>query len=349
MKVLTAPSKLGFFPFLRTVGKVDYHPAIFCLQGQESYLHELVLRKLEGQYLDAEFRDFNYRRLDCTKATPFGEVAGLLCELPMLVEHRVLFLHNIGALSKDTLNRLAQSWLKDFAPSTVLVVSYWGAGKDNLWWQSLIQKGIVIDCVLDAAGVQTLLSAYARKMEVALDPSVVSCLQSRVGGGLRTLISHLERCLASLKPGETLSPSRIEQLVPFSVEVALWKLTAAIGQKDHGQALEILDYQLNRGETPSAILGYLQSYLISLIQTAGLYEELGSAAAVASVLIRKKEYQVKKTLQELRTWSQADLRAAVESVLRADYKSKGGEGGASPRLLLQMLILNMCLRRGQRP
>lgn len=337
-------AKLGVLEFLKVADRQSFQPEIFVLTGDDEYLHELVLKKLEARYIDADFRDFNYRRLDCVKSTPAGEISGLLAELPTLVEHRLVFLSNLNALSKDHSARLCQTWRRDIAHGTVLVVAAWGAGKDNPWLAELSKLGCKIDCTLQPSDVEAMLSAFARKQGARVDTAVLRCLRERVGDNLRGLISHLERCLLSLRPGEILDNQRVEALVPFSAEVAMWKMTAAIGQRNHREALAILDHQLDRGEAPGAILGYLQSYLTSLIQTSSLMRQLGNATAVAQAL-KKKDFQVKKTVEELRSWSQDDMEAGLEGMLRADFKSKGGAGGAEPRLLLQMLILKLCSRK----
>jgi DNA polymerase III delta subunit len=344
---LANPS-LGVLEFLKVADRQAFEPAIFVLNGEDEYLHELVIKKLERRYVDADFRDFNQRRLDCGRSTTAGEVSGLLAELPTLVEHRLVFLHNLNALPKEQSARLLETWRRDISPGTVLAVSAWGSAKENPWLGALGKLAANVDCSLQGADIDALLAAFARKKGARVDAAVLRCLRERVGESLRGLISHLERCLLSLRPGESLDAHRIEELVPFSAEVAMWKMTAAIGQRNHREALAILDRQLDRGEAPGAILGYLQSYLTSLIQTAGLMKQLGNAAAVAQAIPRKKEFQVKKTLEELRTWSSDDLEAGLEGMLRADFKAKGGAGGADPRLMLQMLILKLCSRaRGQ--
>ncbi len=344
-----AATKLAVLEFLKQAEKTEFSPAIFLLAGTDEYLHELVLKRLEARYVDPDFRDFNLRRLDCGKSTTSGEISGLLSELPTLVEHRLVFLHNLSALSKDHSSRLVETWKKDIAHGTVLVASYSGAVKDSPWIAELGKAGAAtITCSLEGSEIDALLAAFARKQQARVEPAVLRLMRERVGDNVRGLISHLERCLLSLRPGEELDARRVEELVPFSAEVAMWKMTAAIGQRNHREALAILDHQLDRGEAPGAILGYLHSYLSSLIETGGLMRRLGSAAAVADALPRKKEYQVKKTLDELRTWSNDDLEAGLEGMLRADFKSKGGAGGAEPRLLLQMLVLKLCSRARSR-
>lgn len=341
----SASATLGVLEFLKIAESQEFSPTVFVLTGADDYLHELVLKKLEGRYLDADFRDFNFRRLDCTRQTGAGEILGLLSELPTLVDHRMVFLNGIAALGKDVGTRLVDGWQRDLAPGTVLVASVGGPVKDSPLVPALSKVGTKIECSLQGPDVDRLLAAFARKLGASVSAPVLRHLRERVGDSLRGLISSLERCIVSLRPGETLNEGRVDALIPFSAEVAMWKMTSAIGQRNHREALAILDHQLERGESVGAILGYLHSYMTSLIQVEGLMKELGSASAVAQALPRKKEYQVKKTVEELRTWSASDFQGALEAMLKTDFKSKGGSGGGDPRLLLQMLVLKMCSRR----
>lgn len=341
-------SKIGFLDFLKKVAKTDFARESFVLTGSDEYLHDMALKKLESRYIEADFRDFNFRRLDLGKGTGYGEVLGLLSELPTLVDHRMVFLNKVVGLSKEVSSKLAQSYREDLAPGTILVVSAGGSPGDSPFYKELVKHALIVDCSLKEPEVTMLLNSFCKKHKSKAEPAAIKLLRERVGSSLRACIGQLERCLLSLKGGEDLTQGHVQRLVPFSAEVAMWKMTAAIGKRDHSEALKILDRQLDKGESPSAILGYINSYLTSLVQTGGLMRELGSAAAVAQAIPRKKEYQVKKTLEELRTWSAEDLEAGFEALVRADFKSKGGAGGGDTKLLLQMLVLKLCSRKRRR-
>lgn len=341
-------NKLGLLDFLRKLGQQDFPQETFVLTGSDEYLHDLALKKLEAHYLEPDFRDFNFRRLELSRGTSYGEVLGLLSELPTLVDHRLVLLTRVTALNKDVSQQLAANYEGDLAPGTIMVATAGGSPADSPFYKTLVKKALVVDCALKDSEINLLLTSFCKKHKVRVDSTALKVLRDRVGESTRSLIGHLERCVLSLSPGDTLEASQITRLVPFSAQVAMWKMTAAIGRRDHTEALKILDHQMDKGESPSAILGYINSYLTSLIQTGGLMRQLGSTAAVAQAIPRKKEFQVKKTLEELRTWSAQELEAALQALVRADFKCKGGEGGGEPRLLLQMLVLKMCSRKGGR-
>lgn len=340
--------KLGLLEFLRKIGKQEFPQDTFVLTGSDEYLHDLALKKLEGHYLEPDFKDFNFRRLSLSRGTSYGEVLGLLSELPTLVEHRMVFLAGVTSLAKEVSASLADNYRRDLAPGTILVVTAGGSPADSPFYKALVKESVVVDCGLKDSEIDLLLSSFCKKHRVRVNPSALKALRERVGDSTRALVGHLERCVLSLADGEALDESQVNKLVPFSAQVAMWKMTAAIGRRDHTEALKILDHQMDNGESPSAILGYINSYLTSLIQIGGLMRQLGSAAAVAQAIPRKKEFQIKKSLEELRSWSGQELEGALQAMVRADFKCKGGEGGGEPRLLLQMLVLKMCSRKGGR-
>jgi DNA polymerase III subunit delta len=319
--------------------------SIVLLSGEDEYLHDLVIKKLEALHIEPDFRDFNFRRIDCNRSSQAGPLAGHLSELPTLVDNRMVVLQRVSQLTKPVAARLAEIWKDSLAPGTILVVTAGGSLKDNALWKSLSAGGQMVDCRLTDKEVDVLLKSFCKRQKKKVASDVFLVLRERVGLNLRGLLSHLERCLLSLQPDEVLNRDHIERLVPFSADVAMWKMTKAIGQRDHNEALAILDNQLDRGEQPGSILGYLNSYLVSLVQVGGLMKTHKSAAEVARVLPRKTEFQVKKSLAELRTWSEKDFEQGFDALTRADFKNKGGDGGADPRLMLQMLVLKLCSRK----
>lgn len=324
---------------------VDRQDTIVLLTGDDEYLHDLVIKRLESERIDPDFRDFNYRKVDCNRSTDAGSLNAVLSELPTLVDERMVVLSRVSQLGKPVATQMAQSWSDALASGTLLVVTAGGALKDNAFWAELSKRGLLVDCALAEKEIDAMLNSFCKKQKRKVAKEALATLKERVGLNLRALLSHLERCLLSLGEEEVLIPERVVELVPFSAEVAMWKMTKAIGDRNHKEALSILDKQLERGEQPGAILGYLNMYLSSLVQIGGLMKRLGSPAEVAKAIPRKTEFQVKKTLEELQTWGPKDLEEGFETLARADYKSKGGEGGADPKLLLQMAILKLCSRK----
>jgi DNA polymerase III subunit delta len=318
---------------------------VVLLSGSDEYLHDLLIKKFEADIVDPDFRDFNFRKLDCNKSSSAGEIAGLLSELPTLVDSRMVVLNRVKDLSKNVSKRLAEIWRDSLAPGTVLVVTAGGAVSDLPFWVALQKSGTVVDCRLEEKEIDLLLNSFCRQKKYKADSRALSVLKERVGLSLRGLLSNLERCLLSLPEGESLSAATVEELVPFSAEIAMWKMTRAISQRNHKEALAILDNQLGRGEPAGPIFSYINSYLVSLVQVGGLMKRHRSPAEVARQIPRKTEFQIKKTLEDLRTWSARDLTDAFDALARADFKSKGGDGGSDPKLLLQMLILKLCSRK----
>ena len=201
---------------------------IVLLTGSDEYLHDLLIKKFDGDIVDPDFRDFNFRKLDCNKSSSAGAIAGVLSELPTLVDSRLVVLNRVRDLSKPVSARLAEIWRDSMAPGTVLVATAGGAVGDSPLWGSLQSTGTVVDCRLEEKEIDLLLASFCRKQKRKADSQALKLLKERVGLNLRGLLSHLERCLLSLKEGESLSTSRVEELVPFSAEIAMWKMLSLI-------------------------------------------------------------------------------------------------------------------------
>ncbi|MBI3929546.1 MAG: DNA polymerase III subunit delta [Armatimonadetes bacterium] len=341
-----AKKPLGALEFLQSerVPQAD----VYLLTGSDDFLLEESLRRLRRHLIDSDFADFNHGIVHCSAKTRSAELLDALSELPMLTGRRLLELRAIESLTPAAAQAAAPV-LEDLGTGMVVVITAappQGRKKatENALLQVASRVGVTIHCQVSEGERPEWVRACAGQLGLKPEPGALEALLSRTGADLRLLHSHLGRLSAYAGPAGKISREDVEQLVPFSAQIQTWRLTAAIRSRDFAEANRILDQLLGHGEQPGPLLSYLNSYLVSLVQTEALRRELGSTAAVARALPRKTEYQVRKTLEEAGTWSSSELEMAFEGLLRADMRIKTG---AEQRLVLELLLLQLCSRRGR--
>lgn len=324
-------------------GKSDPGP-LTLLEASDEFLEEQVLERFRAAILEPGFEDFNYHKIRCLKSTRAGPLLDALAELPVMTEGRLLVLQNVELLSPDCAEAVAGEIAAGLGRGVHLVVSYVpGRRKLKSALVDLIAKqGMVLRCEMGAEERQRWAEERLKSVGVKAGPGAIAALLERVGDNSRSVASQLDRLALLVGKGQTVTRKEVESIVSVSSTVAMWKLTAAVGKKNLPEATSILDRVISQGEHPGTILSYLNAYLVGLVQVGGLYKRLGSPAEVARAIPRKKEFQVKKTLQELKTWGRRDLELAFEMLARADQRMKTGH---APRMVLQLLLLQLCSRR----
>ena len=317
---------------------------LYWLCGAEDLLSEQVLRQLRTQVLDDGFADFNHQIVRITSATRSNSLLDALSELPMMTERRLLELQNSHELNPKVADELARFLQEKLHPGLVVaVVSHPPKGKSVLWEQ-LRQRAVVLACDLDAKQRIDFVTYCCAGKELRLTHGQQQKILERTAGGLRLITSAVERLALFAGESRQVTDDDLNRLVHDSAEVQAWKLTEAIGKRRVPEAYGLLQKLMEQEQAPS-LLSYLNSYLLGLVQVAELRPRLKTAAAIARELPRRSEFQIRKSLEELSTWSETDLATAFERLARADYRIKTG---TDPLLMMQLLILHLCHRQAGR-
>ena len=328
---------------------------LYHVTGSDDYLREEALVRLKRELLDPDFGDFNFRSVRCSANLKLSQLQDALAELPVMADRRVLELQNPGALGVKGWESVAQTYARASKQRDLVLVLAWegstsrrgGAKKKTESAPpdaQLLEKGIKIVCEVDDKERPQWVRTRAHELGIKAEAGALEALLARTGSDLRLLASHLEK-LSTYCGTEECKKSLIEELVPLSSEVQTWRFTSAIGHKKTSEAYGVLDQLLGRGEVAGSLLSYLNTYLVGLAQLQHLRRELKTPAAIAAALPRKTEFQIKKNLEEAVSFSPQELRTAFDRIERADFRIKTG---SEPRLVLQLLVLQLCTRKGQR-
>jgi DNA polymerase III delta subunit len=321
----------------------------YLLTGGDDFLREAVLVRLRSELIDKDFAEFNHSVVRCAPNTRAAAISDALFELPMMCDRRLLELRSVQLLPPKLIEGLKADFVKAVESGSIAVVlsleSVEAAKKGQprkteFSWTDGLKGAVTIHCALEDKDVPGWISRRAQELGLHLG-STAGYLQERVGRDLRLLDAHLQKLRLYQGVEGSIGVPEIEKMVPLSVEVQTWKLTAAIGSKNVNNAYRVLDSILEQGEAPGAILSYINSYLLSLAEVKELKQRLGNVSAIAAAMPRKSEYQLKKNLEEAGSWSEAQLSAGFERLMRADYRMKTG---SEPLMMLQLTLLQLCLR-----
>lgn len=341
------------------VGQAQLPPSlVYHLCGNDEFLREELLNRIRTELVDVDFRDFNFRTLVCTNQTKQAELDNSLLELPMLSDRRVLVLDQVQSLLPALLGLVHQSAVAAQKTKDLVLVLNWtaapskkGAPKKAAGTQAvvvdyvpqLMAMGLQLQCEMDERELPKWIAQKAAQLKLTFEEGAQQLLQERTGSSPRQLANHLTR-LAHYCGADACSADVIRELVPFSSEVQTWRWTAALSKKNLGESYSILDQLLARDESPGQLLSYLNTYLVGTAQLKQLKVDLKTPAAIAAVIPRKTEYQIKKNLEDADSYSFDDLRLAFDRIEKADLRIKTG---SDPRLMLQLLVLQICSRRPQ--
>jgi DNA polymerase-3 subunit delta len=193
-----------------------------------------------------------------------------------------------------------------------------------------------------------------------LEPRAREGLLNRAGDDLRGFQQELEKLLLFVGERPKIGVEDVELIVADRGEGWIFDLTRALGERDASTALAQLGRLIGQAEHPLKILSSVATEVRRLLSARQL---LAGALAKAwrrdityaqfqQIMLKheipalgRNPYADYMCLQRAQRFSLAELRLFMEGLFDADLKLKSS--GVEPRIVLEKLILEMCLRRQQ--
>ncbi|MCR5660895.1 MAG: DNA polymerase III subunit delta [bacterium] len=322
---------------------------LYSLSGASDYLIDKIAEIICSQFLDPDFKDFNYTKIDCSSAKA-AEITDALAELPMLTDKRVLELTNANSINAETA-KIITPYLQECLNSaqTIVIMRWCGEKKTAGNFKTSADKlGLKIDCSLKEPERMEWIKTKLSELGLKASNDIVALIQQRTGSDLLHLSGQLEKLSAFVGKDGAITADIVTRIIKKSTEIKTWEFTSAIGRKKTAEAVRAAASIMEGNEQAEAfgLLSYTNSYLRSLAQAMSLAEQYGNnPAALAPFMPGKKEFQIRKTLEELNSWSEQDLAKAFEALCKADFRLKTGN---DPRMTISLLILSLCLRKGRK-
>ena len=170
-----------------------------------------------------------------------------------------------------------------------------------------------------------------------IDQEAVTLLAALVGSDLRLLDSEIEKLLL-YTDGRPINAADVRALVTRAREASIFDLVDYVGQRKADRALRLLHALTSDGAEPLYVLAMLARQFRILIQIKEL-----AAQDLAQATITKKlklhRYVVQKGLGQARNFSMAQLEAAHQRLVEADWQIKTGQ--TEDELALDILVVDL--------
>ena len=327
-----------------TVKKGTVEPVYF-LYGPEEYLKKEFIRELLDAALPDGNRAFN---LDVLYGDEFEEPVfeDRVGSFPLFTKRRVVILRNFKDLSNTHKDRVIAT--VDRVPeSVVLVVETPNEKLDTVRLKNMKKAA-------DAKGTsfafsfldedETIERARARfKREgYEVNPDALKLLVESVGTKLIDLINEVEKiCLAA---GDRKSVDRelVAAIVGKYRTESLFSLLDAMGRRDPGEMIRLLNRLVDAGEEPVVVVGMLLRRVALLLEVKSLVAENGRAAAAGRNLAGLMSGGISpwyaETLgQQAFGFERAELERLLANLRWADFKVK--TSALTPKHLVEEALM----------
>ena len=327
---------------------------IYVLFGPEVNLRDVAARTIANFcFGEGDLRDFNESEFSLNTDGSLQRALAAANQLPMMAARRVVRVTDVRISAsghRDTIRedheQILLNYLNDPSPSSVLIFV-----ADDL--NGVRKMGKLLRTNTAAVEFKPLgdeqafawAEASFNKAKLQIDRPTLRHFTALVGNDSSRVVNEVEKLGTAALPGKTISIELIDQLVPNSRELTNFELTDKLVSRNKAESLKILRKILDDGAEPVMILGLISYNFRRLLMAKDMMEH----GAQRSDVVRAMNLRPRDMEDFLASARRADaraLRTAIRRIADTDLAIKtsiGGGGPAGGRLVIEMLVAELCI------
>ncbi|MFQ5597300.1 MAG: DNA polymerase III subunit delta [Nitrospiria bacterium] len=339
---------MNFQEGMRQIDQGRFAPC-YLITGEETWLVEALLLRLAEKAIDPSTGAFNDHRFRGEEMDP-NEVVSIANTYPVSSPRRMIIVRRAEGLKDE--RGVFLNYFSHPANTTLLVFISEKPDMRKKLFTTLKRRATVIHC---PRMIDRQLSGWihheAEKRGIRLSQEGIWSLKEQIGNDLSSLQREIEKLALYATIEKTGSEDQIREVSDEILQMtigcgrshSIFELTRAVGEKDKEMALRLLHCLLEEGAHPLFILSMLTRQLRQMT-IAGEMLAAGSSVAEVSKKIPMPPGLFKRFLQQLKKWRRDETRRGLMLSLSADSQLKGG--GISPKIILDIMILDLCSANG---
>jgi len=317
---------MDFEALMRSFDERSFKPVYF-FDGEEPFLIDVLMDRLENGVLRPEERDFNLCILYGSE-TDTSRVLEEARRYPMMSE-RVLVLVREAQHLRDL--KALSAYVSRPQTSTVLALAYKGKkldGRTDLSRQLKKEAVYFTSEPLKEYQLPGWIKGHSLKGGLRIDDESAQKLADHLGNDLSRIDGELRKLRLVLPEGSRIDADAIERYVGISKEFNAFELTKALTNRDGAKLERILRYaRANPKDLPLAMIipllfGYFSKILLLHNTDPGQQAARAKTLGVAPFALREYELAAKH-------FSPDRCLRAIKQLRNFDGRLKGVESGAT--------------------
>jgi DNA polymerase-3 subunit delta len=311
---------------------------VYLLYGEESYLIDDMLKRIERQVLGEGVRDFGYQLFYGEEAQA-ADIINAALTVPMLAAKKGGVVKNLQNMNAAQLKKLS-AYAAQPASTAVLILTGDKLDGKKAWLKSMESLCTAVRFYpLYDRDALSWIKLHVQEAGYRIDPDAAHSILELSGSNLATLVNQLEKLFAYTASEKRISLDDVESVAGRVKQHNIFELVDAIGNKRLERALYILAEIMAHGESPAYVMALISRQL-RLIWKAKDSLAQGDSWDKISRKLKIQRFFLKSFRSQVERFSLKELDAAFHHLLATDMRLKSGT--QLPRLTLEALLLNLC-------
>lgn len=348
---------MNYKEIISDLEKKLFHPVYFFC-GEEPFYIDMLTNVIEKSVLDETEREFN-QFVFYGRENNLATILDAAYRFPMMANYQVIIVKEAQDL-KDLIPRtkekskddgkesLLLSYLEKPQKTTVLVFcyKYKTLDKRTSLAKKLDKSSVLFESKkLYENQIPAWIENYLKEKELIIGHKALALLTEYLGNDLSKISNELNKLMINIAPPAEITVNDIEQNIGISKDYNVFELHNALGSKDAGKAMRIINYfASNTKDNPFVVsMGALYSYFSKLLIYHTLKDKSPNSAAAS---LGVSPFFVKDYISAAKVYSMSSLQKAIHILKEYDLKSKGvgnvsmDEGELYKELVLKLVYLD---------
>ena len=313
---------------------------VYWLEGEEEYYIDKIVDYAEHHILNESEAGFNLT-VFYGKDASWADVLNACRRYPMFAERQVVLLKEAQQM-KDV--EKLEAYVEYPLPSTVFVVAYKDKKVDGRtrFAKLLKEKGILL---MTKKMYDDKLPEWTRELieskGLSISQKGVMLLVDHIGNDLSRIENEIEKISVNLGKRTTITEEDIEAYIGVSKDFNVFELQSALGNKDFGKAIRIIQYfEANPKAAPiQLVLPSLYSFFSKVFMVYGMNTR--DEKTVASGL-GVNPYFVKDYIRAASLYTYPQVETVLLLLHDYNLKSVGvNDAGTADASLLKEMVVKM--------
>jgi DNA polymerase-3 subunit delta len=316
---------------------------ITLLFGADELARSEALAAIKAE-IPPDLADLNMTVLDGKKLKLDALVAA--CEaFPFIAERRLVIVTELlKNLKAGTERDQIRAYLERVPPTCDLVLVESDFDKRNpifTYLKKIDGNGAHVQEFQPKEGAELLrwLNDRATSLGVAIDGPAAARLVEYVGGEGRVLANELGKLASYVGHGGRITPQVVDRMTQNEQEQKLFAFIDELSQRRRGAALQSLRRLFADGQAATYILFMVARQVRILLNIKELAGQRMRPDEIARQ-VGQQPFVVRKAMEQVRSFSDAELIRLHDQVLELDRASKTGR--IEPEAGLEMLVVELC-------
>lgn len=310
---------------------------VYLFFGDENYLKKKYIDELKSAVIPegAEMMNldiFQEKKIESEKISDACETFPFMNDLRLIiVKESELFIQG----SKNESEKIAE-YVKNIPETSVLVFIEEKVDKRGKLYKAVSAKGECIECKIPSEKEMVeWVEKVSAKKGLIMSKSVILYFIRSINNGMETVLLEIEKLADYVGRGEVYEKD-IDNICAKSLEIKIFDMVAAIGNKRIKEALDIYNNMILMKEAPIMILSMIARQFRIILQSKYLSEK-GLYKSEIAGKINQREFIVSQCLLQSKNFKKKDLLRALEDCLKCDIDIKTGK--VQDRLGVEMIIM----------